>query len=426
MKKVAIFSVLALLAVTGGVGWAVWETSSRSGLGASVILQKLPQATLQYLGLAGAIEAPEAAAGPGREGSTTPEKTGSGELAEAPAAVSPEQARQNLEQAEQLFQAGDTTRAGAILRSLLAQSADEPTKQKAQKLLDRLKKMELLHAEIASEDRQPLDTIHEFTLISGRTLRGLIIEETLTGVRVQKSRGIEVTVARGLIRDQKPVPKERILQEAQAEYRRRFSQFSNPDGLDYYGLALFCHRNGLDDLVRDNLSKAAEKDQELLGKVQEARAKLLYDMVVWYRDHDRSEDAEKKRKEILARYPDSTFAGLLQADEGGGAPVAAAQPPAAAEPASKPARVPQFENPEVARWVQEANRWFEEGLVHLRNTYQHEGMQDEENWKALDAFKKACALYEQAQEKVDHPWLRARLHEAGKYRVACFLQAKPR
>lgn len=74
--------------------------------------------------------------------------------------------------------------------------------------------------------------------------------------------------------------------------------------------------------------------------------------------------------------------------------------------------------------IKEANKHFDEALETMKKSYDHKDKQFFiENEKALNGFRKACKLYEEASElDPDNDWLNNRVRESGKNRYSCFKQ----
>lgn len=95
-----------------------------------------------------------------------------------------------------------------------------------------------------------------------------------------------------------------------------------------------------------------------------------------------------------------------------------AQPPVAAIIQVSP------EKQKAKELIKEANRYFDEALEVMKKSYDYKDKQFFiENEKALNGFRKASKLYEEASElDPDNDWLNNRVRESGKNRYTCFKQ----
>lgn len=81
--------------------------------------------------------------------------------------------------------------------------------------------------------------------------------------------------------------------------------------------------------------------------------------------------------------------------------------------------------PEADAAVEEANEYYDSGVVHLQNTFNKDETFDRENDLAIEKFKKALAKYLEAEQiDPDNLWLRNRIKDTNSNLVTCRRQAR--
>ena len=92
-------------------------------------------------------------------------------------------------------------------------------------------------------------------------------------------------------------------------------------------------------------------------------------------------------------------------------------------------RAPKIEKPKVTAeaqpLVEDGNKYYDAGVVHLQNTFKKDETFDKENELAIEELKQALAKYLEA-EKIDPDslWLRNKIRETNGNLVTCSKQAR--
>ena len=75
--------------------------------------------------------------------------------------------------------------------------------------------------------------------------------------------------------------------------------------------------------------------------------------------------------------------------------------------------------------VEDGNKYYDQGIIHLQNTFNKDETFDKENELAIEKFRQALAKYLEA-EKIDpdNLWLRNRIRETNSNLVTCRKQAR--
>ncbi|MEW6026622.1 MAG: hypothetical protein AB1599_04950 [Planctomycetota bacterium] len=100
-----------------------------------------------------------------------------------------------------------------------------------------------------------------------------------------------------------------------------------------------------------------------------------------------------------------------------------------APPKTELRRAPKPEKPKVKPEAQDlvdqGNKHYDQGIVHLQNTFKKDSTFDKENTLAIEKFRQAMAKYLDA-EKIDGEslWLRNRIRETNSNIVTCRKQAR--
>ncbi|MBI5778605.1 MAG: hypothetical protein HZA49_04015 [Planctomycetes bacterium] len=92
-------------------------------------------------------------------------------------------------------------------------------------------------------------------------------------------------------------------------------------------------------------------------------------------------------------------------------------------------RTPKPEKPKVKTEAQEAvvdgNKYYDQGIIHLQNTFKKDETFDKENDLAVEKFRQAMVKYLEA-EKIDPDslWLRGRIKDTNGNLITCRRQAR--
>jgi len=75
--------------------------------------------------------------------------------------------------------------------------------------------------------------------------------------------------------------------------------------------------------------------------------------------------------------------------------------------------------------IEEANKYYDTGIIHVQNTFKKDETFDKENDLAIEKFRQALAKYLEAEKKdPDNLWLRMRIRETNGNLVTCRKQAR--
>jgi hypothetical protein len=460
--RVLTFLVLCVVAVAGGLGWGVWEYQRETKTPIRTIVEGVKEAA--------ATPKEGAPADPPKEDPAKPPVTAAKDppVKDDPAKFDPVKpppadpgskgtdapGRVALEEGEKLYAGAQFGAAKKKFLQALSAKLSPEDDRKARALQANASLFARLADQINAADILPLEGRGTVYLQNGGVIPGLIEEETDTHVVIRRDNGIQARFSQVQISRIEKQTKEQALADAERAYAAREASVSGKGtGLDWYELAVFCIKNQLNHRVTSLLEKAVATDRNVLESATEARAKILYDVWSLLEKKGKKDLAEQKKSELLAKYPDSRYAKLARkervvavADPPKKDPVKADPPredppkenPPGEDPPVRPPHdpgsdtppadqvEPKWTDPKVAALVKKGNEAFDRGVEALERYYD-DSTKDEENMKALQAFKEACSAYEEAAERVpDSAWLNARLQQAGENRVACFINAKSR
>lgn len=90
----------------------------------------------------------------------------------------------------------------------------------------------------------------------------------------------------------------------------------------------------------------------------------------------------------------------------------------------RPPKKPEVK-PDVTLLIEDGNKYYDAGIVHLRNTFNNDETFARENELAIKEFKQALAKYLEAENiDPDNLWIRNRIREANGNIVTCRKQAR--
>ena len=471
--RIGLFLFLCILAVAGGLGWGAWEYQKDTKTPVRQIVDGMRGAAA---GLNKPGETPAGDPGkpdPGQPNiKNPPDKPDPGKPDPGqpkppdptPISGSDPAIVAIVDEGKRLYAEGQYGAAKRkFLQALSGRLAPEELR-KVEVLQRNSALFQSLIDQVNPADILPVDRRGTVYLANGGVINGVIEKESPSGIEIRKDNGIVARFSMVQVDRIEKQTKESVLEALEKEYALRVEGMGpKGTGLDYYELAVFCIKNQLADRVTPLLEKAVTLDRNVMEAATETKAKLLYDTFVYLERKGKSEAAEAKRSELLAKFPGSRYAKLagqrtmVAAKDPPKQPVKPVDPPK--DPPKDPPRdppkdppvdppkdppvdpsdpggdpppvdggMPEFGNKKVADLVKKGNLAYDEAMIHLEKTFDDATKDsDAENLKALNKFKEACAAYEQAVEiEPKNVWLNERLRQAGENRVMCFLAAKSR
>ncbi|MBI3098002.1 MAG: hypothetical protein HYY93_07125 [Planctomycetes bacterium] len=303
-------------------------------------------------------------------------------------------------------------------------------------------------------------------LTNGNRLEGKMTSDSPSDVWIRRANGIEGAIPRGQIKSIEKVPPSEIRTRVEADLKKQEERLRRPTGLDLFELGVFCYRNGLAERVVDYFDRAVAADPALPETIAEAKARELYETALWFRQRGSADKAQELLDRLKTAFPQSRYAALAGgprpgpvaggaggsggsgggagtvgggaggtgggtgglppvAGDGDGAVVDATHDDLPVEPPASNDSTPVFRNPETAKVVQAANDKYKEGLEQLERSYGKDAGANVACRKALDAFREAVKLYDEAMTlEPGNAWIERRHHAASEQRVHCFLRAK--
>jgi tetratricopeptide (TPR) repeat protein len=345
-------------------------------------------------------------------------------------------------EAEQLYAKGQFASAKKKALQALSGSLAAEDRRRAESLQANAALFEALIAQVSSSDILPVDNRATVYLRNGGVIRGVLEKEESRGVEIRRDNGISAFFTHDQVERVEKQTREEVLEALEGEYAKREGALGGkPTGLDYYELAVFCIKNQLDARVPGLLEKAVALDRNLMQAATETKARIVYNVYQYFVKKKNWDQAELKRRELLSKYPESRYAKLVGKDS----LIAKADPPKNDPPKNDPPTndppdpvdpadpgggnghvgpMPEFGNARVRALVERGNKAYDEGMTYLERSFDEANKsKDDDNMRALERFKAACAAYEEA---VEIAWLNERLRQAGENRVMCFINAKSR
>ncbi|MCE9581584.1 MAG: alanine and proline-rich secreted protein Apa [Planctomycetes bacterium] len=476
--RLGLFLFLCLLAVGGGLGWGVWEYQQQNHVDTKQIVDGLkgPGST----GGVTSQKPPDSGTKPPDDGhsSTSVKPPDSGTKPPVTPVKPPDSTEIKstdaalvaiVEEGTRLYRAANYAAAKRKFLQALSGTLRPDDRGRIEVLQKNSTLFQSLVEQVNPADILPVDNRATVYLENGGIIAGVLEKEGSDYVEIRKDNGILAHFSSIQVQRVEKLSKAEVLAALEKEYQSKVEGMGpKPMGLDYYELAVFCIKNELNERVTDLLESAVKLDRNVLQAATETKARMVYGLYTYFLKKGNADAAETKRRELIAKYPESRFAKMV------GGVVARADPPKnpvdppknpvdppknpvdppknpvdppknPVDPPKNPvdptdsggdhgnpvdpnAPAPKFSNPKVQALVDKANKAYDEGMAHLEKSFDDKNSdRDGENMKALKAFKDACTSYEAAAEiDADNAWLNERLRQAGENRVMCFIAAKKR
>lgn len=231
-----------------------------------------------------------------------------------------------------------------------------------------------LIADMAPGEIVSLEGFTEIKLTNGSIVTGFWVTRTEQTI-ILNVEGNETPYPRILIADYKKFTREDRYRQLTQEYQRRLNQLANQAPvLEYVCLSLFCYKHQMNEYALKLLEEALKRDPDLLNSVRQDKARELYEAYQYLAVRDQQERAELLKKRLLKRYPETKYARWIKRGES-----------------------INLVKPRVKLKTEEGDKYFEEGKVHLRNTFKRGPDFDTENKTAVKVFHQALACYQDAQ-----------------------------
>ncbi|MFC1524813.1 hypothetical protein ACFL5I_00325 [Planctomycetota bacterium] len=231
-----------------------------------------------------------------------------------------------------------------------------------------------LIADMAPGEILPLEGFTEIKLTNGSIVTGFWVTRTEQTI-ILNVEGDEIPYPRILIADYKKFTCEDRYRQLTQEHQRRLSQLANEAPvLEYVCLSLFCYKHQMNEHALKLLEEALKRDPELLNTVRQDKARGLYEAYQYLAVRNQQERAELLKKRLLKSYPETKYARWI-----------------------KQGKSINLVRPKVKLKTEEGDKYFEEGRVHLRNTFRRGPDFDTENKAAVEVFHQALACYQEAQ-----------------------------
>ncbi|MEK7467167.1 MAG: hypothetical protein AAB074_07125 [Planctomycetota bacterium] len=465
--RLGLFLFLCLLAVAGGLGWGVWEYQQQNPASAKQIVEGLKPLP------AGQLKPGDGGKKPPDNGSSSAQKPpDNGTKPPDPVIKPPDPVDLKstdpvlvavVEEGEKLHRAGSFAAAKRKFLQALSGRLSPEDRRKIETLSQNAALFAGLVEQVNASDILPVDNRATVYLENGGVINGVLEKEGSDFIELRKDNGIVARFSSVQVKRVEKQSKEEVLAVLNKEFAEKMEGLgAKPSGVDYYELAVFCIKNQLDDKVLALLETAVKLDRNVMQAATETKAKMVYNLYQYFLKKGNADAAEGKRRELVAKYPESRYArlvgGLVAKTSPPKDPVKPPKdpvnppkdpvkpprdpqdpppedPPVPADPGSGTGSgelsdrpPPKFSNAVVQAHVDKGNKAYEEGMVHLEKSFDEKTSdRDAENMKALNCFKAACTSYEAAVEiDENNAWLNDRLRQAGENRVMCFIAAKKR
>ncbi len=423
MKK--MFFLLLFLAVVGGLGYGVY-----TGMAGSELQDKMRSAVDTVKdkiddaqgGVTGTDPAKTPAAGvEGKSGTgiatvgttktqpgTTPESGDSKAPGQTPQSMTDKAAQTVLAAAEKLYKEAQFAGAVEKLQSVLNSSVEKPLEERAARLSGRARTFADVLDDIPDNQRANPDNMVDVVLMSGNTMRGMLVADTPGEVRIRRPGGLEMGIRKSQVKEVLKLDLARVHEQLEGELAAQLKKRSAPTATDYYELAVFCYKNRLDHRVAEMLEKALEKDPNLNKSLHHQKAKNMYEAYVWFMGRGNQKDAKRLQDQLTAKYADTPYAKMLQetieelaaatkgstAGGGGEGPLAAGDNGGSGSEAGPTPSSGATE--QVKELVAKANKLYDEGMDHFNRAEPGSPNRKEENQKAFQCFNQSLGLYEEA------------------------------
>lgn len=463
--RIGFFLFLCLIAVAGGLAWGVWEYRQQHPLDVKQVVEGLKEPATTAKKPDPEVKPPDPVIKPVDPVVNPPDP-----VVKPPDPVDIKSSDKALmaivDEGQKLYFAGNFGPARKKFLQALSGKLTTDDRRRIETLSANAMLFQSLVDQVNPSDILPVDNRATVYLENGGVINGVLEKEGSDFVELRKDNGILAHFSMVQVKRVEKQTKDEVLAVLEKEYAEKMENIgARPTGLDYYELAVFCIKNQLGSKVPALLEAAVKLDRNVLQAATETKAKMLYNLYLYFVKKGNLDAAETKRKELVAKYPESRYAKLA------GGMVAKRDPPKNVDPPKDPPKnvdppkdppkdppvdpmdppkdppvnpadpgagtgtgdlssqpTPKFSNPVVQGKVEKGNKAYEQGMIHLEKSFDDKTAdRDGENMKALNCFKQACAEYEAASElDPNNPWLQDRLRQAGENRVMCFIAAKKR
>lgn len=247
--------------------------------------------------------------------------------------------------------------------------------------------------------------------------------------------GISAPISKESVVDAFPMPEKERRERYRQGLAEEKAKHASEGGVGLYLTAVYAYRNMLHDEVLPLLEAADEESPNLLREVSDNYASVLLRQAMWYDAIGRSIMAGKKLEELQKEYPDSRYvkdAETLLADIRGrkervltfAVEEKKARPsvpersdtPRTGTTSHSEAIVPsprgdeteevslkniqkiRADNPQVQRMVEEADKYFEEGMQYYLAGRPGNPNANQKLEKAAECFEKAANTYQKAAD----------------------------
>lgn len=459
--RIGFFLFLCLLAVAGGLGWGIWEYKQEHPASPATVVDGLKPSPVAQ-----------------KPGDTTPKPPDNGTKPPDPKVTPPDPGPKVppqpeikssdagllalVEEGQRLYREASFAAAKKKFLQALSGKLSAEDRRRIETLQQNASMFQALVDQVNPNDILPVDNRAIVYLENGGEIAGVLVKEGSDYVDIRKDSGVVGHFAQIQIKRVEKLSKDFVLAALEKEYKSKVESMpSKPTGFDYYEVAVFCVKNQLSEHITALLEEAVKRDRNVMQAATETKAKLVYNVWQYATKKGNKELAEQKKQELLAKYPDSRYAGLIRNQVAStdkpkpppdnppvkppdNPPVKPPDNPPDNPPVKPPVKppdtggttenpdgggpMPKFSNPKVGSLVEKGNRAYDEGMIHLEKSFDDKTPdRDGENLKALALFKEACANYEAASDlDPNNAWLNERYQRASENRVMCFIAAKKR
>lgn len=231
-----------------------------------------------------------------------------------------------------------------------------------------------LISEMAPGERLPLEGFTQIQLTNGSVVKGYWVAETEDTIILKVDKE-EVPYPRDLIDEHKKFSREERYQQLFDEYQQRLNQLGQDVSIvEQVKLGVFCYKHQLNEYGLGLLEKALHQDPDLLNTIREKKAHELYEAYQYLLGCDLKDRAEPIKKSLLEKYPETKYARWI-----------------------KQGKTLNVVPPKARIKTEEGDKYFEQGKVHLRNTFKRGPEFDKENKAVAEALRQALECYREAQ-----------------------------
>lgn len=463
--RIGFFLFLCLIATAGGLAWGVWEYRQQHPLDTKEFVEGLKEPATTAKKPDPAVKPPDPIIKPPDPVVKPPDP-----VVKPPDPIDIKSSDKELmavvDEGQKLYAAGNFGPARKKFLQALSGKLASDDRRRIETLSANAALFQGLVDQVNPSDILPVDNRAVVYLENEGIIGGVVVKEGSDFIELRKDNGIIARFSMVQVKRVEKQTKEEVVAALEKEYAEKMSNLgARPTGLDYYELAVFCIKNQLGSKIPPLLEAAVKLDRNVLQAATETKAKMAYNLYLYFIKKGNLDAAETKRRELVAKYPESRYAKLVGGVVVKADPPKNVDPPKNTDPPKDPPKntdppknvdptkphedpppnpadpgsgtgggdlanqpAPKFSNPVVQSKVDKGNKAYDEGMAHLEKSFDDKNAdRDGENMKALNCFKQACAEYEAAAElDPNNAWLNERLRQAGENRVMCFIAAKKR